>query len=89
MKAKWKLDPNEVGWGWEGSSGGGTFERKTKITSCRITAQHLPTKVQVKGEIKAGHYSKKEMKKLREDLRVRLFNELEQKVAKHLRIPGR
>jgi hypothetical protein len=86
---KWKLDPNEVSWSWSGSSGGGTFERKTKITSCRVVVWHIPTKVSVEGEVKAGHYSKKEMKKLRADLYQKLFIELENKVAKHLRIPGR
>ncbi len=89
MKEKWNLNPEEVGWSWQGSSGGGTFERKTKITACRIIGEHLPTKIKVEGEIKAGHYSKKEMQQLRADLQKRLFAELELKVAKHLRIPGR
>lgn len=89
MKEKWKLNPDDVAWGWMGSSGGGTFERKTKITSRSVRLIHKPTKIEVKGEISPGHYSKKEMRKLSEDLYQKLFTELEQKVAKHLRIPGR
>jgi hypothetical protein len=50
---------------------------------------HTPTKIQVEKEIPAGHYSKKEMKQLTEKLKEQLYKELEQKVAKHLRIPGR
>jgi len=86
---KWELNPNDVNWSMGGSSSGGTFERKTKITSRQLKLYHVPTKVYVEGEIEPGHYSKKEMKKLTEELRQRLYKELEQKVAKHLRIPGR
>lgn len=89
MKEKWKLNPNDVNWTMNASSGGGTFERKTKITSRQLKLYHVPTKVAVEGEIPSGHYSKKEMKKLTEDLKKRLYIELEDKVAKQLRIPGR
>jgi hypothetical protein len=86
---KWFLNPDEVGFSYNASSGGGTFERRTKITARRLCLQHLPTKIRVEKEIPPGHYSKKEMQKLTEELKKQLFIELEQKVAKHLRIPGR
>lgn len=85
----WTLNPNDVNWTGSGSSSGGTFERKTKVTSRSLKLYHVPTKVYVEGEIPAGHYSKKEMKKLVDKLKEQLYKELEQKVAKHLRIPGR
>lgn len=85
----WAMDPNDVNWSMSGSSSGGTFERKTKITSRSLKLQHVPTKVYVEGEIPPGHYSKKEMQKLTEELKQNLYKELEQQVAKHLRIPGR
>ena len=90
MKEKWKLNPKDVCWGWSGSSSGGSsFARKTKRTSRNVWVKHMPTNVVVQGEILQGNYSKKEMKQLTENLREKLLVELEQKVAKHLRIPGR
>jgi len=89
MKEKWALNPDEICWSWQGSSSGGTFERKTKITSCRIWAEHIPTKIKVEGIVASGYYSKKQMRNLRGELEERLIEELEQKVGQHLRIPGR
>ena len=86
---KWTLDPKDVVSGWSGSSSGGTFARKTKVTSRRIWVKHMPTGVIVEGEISCGNYSKKEMKQLTENTKNLLLAELERKVAKHLRIPGR
>lgn len=50
---------------------------------------HHPTGIEVSGEISAGHYSRNEMGKLRDGLIARLWDELEGKVARHLRIAGR
>lgn len=86
---KWSLNPDEVNEGWSGSSSGGTFERKTKITSCCIQLVHQPTKIKVEGEVPVGNYSKNEMRQRTENMKEKLLIELEQKVAKHLRIPGR
>ncbi len=77
------LDLNEVSWGWSGSSGGGNrkdFGRKSKITSRSLWMIHNPSGIRVNGEIPPGHYSKKEMKALTEDLKTKLLVELEQKV---------
>lgn len=89
--AKWKLDPAEVGKGWGSSSSSksGQFSRRLKVTSATLTLVHIPTGLEVKGEVPAGNYSKKEMRRLREELYARLFSVLAQKVGKHLRAPGR
>jgi hypothetical protein len=88
---KWQLDQNDVGGGWSTSSStkSGQFSRRLKVTSARLTLTHLPTGLEVRGEVPDGHYSKKEMRKLREELYARLFLVLEEKVGKHLRAPGR
>jgi hypothetical protein len=86
----WRLNPDEVSWGWNSSSSGksGRFERKLKTTSRHITFTHEPTETKVEGEIQAGNYSKKEMREKTKALEKRLFSELELKVAKKLRIKG-
>jgi hypothetical protein len=86
---KWEMNSDDVSFGYSGSSSGGTFERKTKITSRRLWMLHKPTKIKVEKEIPPGHYSKKEMQKLTNEGIHQLTKELEQKVAKHLKIPGR
>lgn len=77
---KWKLNSNEVSYSCSGSSSGGTFARKTKVTSSRIQLAHKPTNIKVEGEVLPGHYSKKEMQKLKTELEKRLFIELELKL---------
>lgn len=66
--------------------------RKSRAEDTRsqvVRLLHHPTGIDVEGEIPAGHYSKSEMSKLRDDLTTRLWGELEGKVARHLRIAGR
>ena len=91
MSGKWKLDPGEVGRSFSSSSSGkgGQFNRRLKVTSCKIVLTHLPTGLQVQGEIPPGGYSKQKMRKLREEMCQNLFSALEEKVAKHLRVSGR
>ena len=86
-KAKWSLNPKEVASGWVGFSSGksGQFSRRLKITSCTVTLTHGPTGLQVQGEVPPGHYSKKEMQRLRDEQYVKLFLLLEATVRKHLR----
>lgn len=50
--------------------------------------EHRPTGVRVEGAIEEGHYSRNEMRKLKEALRQRLLAELERQVGRRLRIPG-
>ena len=91
-KDRWALDPKDIGEGWSGHSSVkvfGNFERKLKVTSRTVNLTHTPTGIKVYGEIPDGHYSRKEMRSLTEKLREKLWAELENKVARHLKIPGR
>ena len=95
MKAKFRLDPVEVamskGWGFsEGGKGQHTKRsRAAGLSSYTIELIHKPTDVKALGEIPPGHYSRQEMIKKREQLKQTLFEQLEQKVAIFLKIPGR
>jgi len=92
-KNAWHLDPAEVGWATDGSTS--TRRRKRRLSrkldnrSLRLRLTHIPTGISVSGEIPTGNYSKNEMKAAEEELSANLFNQLESKVARHLRIPGR
>lgn len=88
--AKWQLNPAEVTSGMHGLSSGksGQFERKLKTTSSTIFLIHMPTGLRVEGQVPAGNYSKKEMQQKREQLKQSLYLQLEQLVAKHLKIKG-
>ena len=92
MPAKWNLDPKDVG--GSGSSAkskhrGAKGHWQVVMRSLSYTLTHIPTGVSVIGTIPPGHHSKTEMRRLREKLHECLFVELEAKVAKYLRIPGR
>lgn len=86
-KQRWHLDPADVIDGWMGSIS------KTPAGKWRngltMTMTHVPTGVKVEGKTPQRRYSRPEMQKARRELRVRLFAELEEKVARELRIPGR
>ncbi len=87
-KPKWALDPATVGVCL--SSSRGRHGRMQRVSACcRLELIHMPTGITVTGEVPRGHHSKKELWKLSEALRERLFANLEAMVAKHLRIPGR
>lgn len=91
-KKPWALDPKDIGEGWTGHSSTkvmGNFERKLKVTSRTVNLTHVPTGIKVFGDIPDGHYSKKEMRGLTDKIREKLWAELEDKVARHLKIPGR
>lgn len=89
----WVLDPAEVdAFVTSGRSGGrrrAAQSRALDVSGCEIRLAHRPTGIEVAGEVPQGHYSRAEMTRLREELRARLFAELEQRVAGHLRTPGR
>jgi hypothetical protein len=92
MGANWKMNPEEVGVTYSGGSSckRGRHGRMRAVSrSCRCILIHVPTGLQVAGEIPSGGYSKKEMRKLQAEIYPKLFSELEAKVAKHLRVPGR
>lgn len=90
-KDKWKLSWDDVSCGMHGSSSGktGQFERKLKVTSSTVYLIHKTTGTRVEGIIPPGHYSKKEMQKLRQKLAEQLFEELQNQLAKKLGISGR
>jgi len=64
-------------------------DRSIDLKGAEINLVHKPTKLEVKGIIPKGNYSKKEMVQLKDSLYKSLFIELENKVAKHLKIPKR
>ncbi len=89
---RWSLDASEVTWSASGSSGGRNKVRQNRnlgASSYTFTVMHKLTGLEVSGSVPLGHYSRSEMRQLKRQLFVKLFRELEDKVAKHLRIPGR
>ena len=91
-KLNWRLDPAEVSYSGMGSCKGGrkktSQSRALDTRSMKLTVVHIPTNLEVNGEIPNGNYSRKEMRNLEAKLRNELFVELERKVAKKLRISG-
>jgi hypothetical protein len=91
-KEKWHLNPQEVARSASATCSGGrrkaTQSRALDNRSKKYTLLHVPTGLEVSGEIPRGNYSRKEMNRLGEQLLQNLFNELEAKVAKKLRVPG-
>jgi hypothetical protein len=91
-KEKWRLHRDEVDFTM---SSGGSGRRRVRdsraesLTSAQMELTHAPTGVKVQSCIPYGHYSRKEMRVLKDALAVRLFAELEAKVARTLRIPKR
>ena len=83
----------DVGGGIHGSSSGHSkpltrSSRRDGITSSTVFLVHHPTGLRVEATVPPGRYSRKEMIKERERLNDLLWEELERKVATHLRIPG-
>ena len=89
----WSLDPQEVhlfGMGSRSSTRRrATLPRSLDVSGGSLRLVHHPTGVEVSGDIPAGHYSKARLRVLRQGLHARLFAELERRVARHLRVPGR
>lgn len=85
----WSLDPSEV-FVFEGGSYSkrhGSPADTQRTPSVQLI--HLPTGIQVSLSAATGHYSRKEAKRIRQQLKAERFAELERLVAKQLRIPGR
>ena len=68
---------------------GRRLSRALDLRAMVITVTHRPTGIVLRGEVPEGHYSKDEMRKLKDAVVERLMHKLEQAVAKHLRVPGR
>ena len=92
-KKVWSLDPKQVHMFGTGSRSStrrrASLPRSLDVSGSGLSLVHSPTGVEVSGEIPAGHYSKARLKDLRAELHARLFAELERRVARHLRVPGR
>ena len=91
---KWKLDSKDVYKTGSGLKIGGRKKatksgRKEELRESTIILTHRQTGLSVSGKIERGHYSRQELRSLKENLENELFKELEDKVAKFLRIPGR
>jgi hypothetical protein len=89
----WTLDPQDVDTFATStrSSGRGraTLSRALDVSGQTLRLTHLPTGIAVSGEVPAGSYSRTEMTRLKEALHAQLLADLERRVARHLRIPGR
>ena len=90
---EWQLDPAEVEESSMGSRSGGRRRLRGSRTldrsSMRLTLKHLPTGVEVAGEVPDGNYSRSELRDKVGSLRSQLFRMLEREVGRRLRIPGR
>ncbi len=92
-KEKWQLPQNEVKWHGGGST---TTNRKKRSIASRavdnrswhFTITHIPSGIEVSGEVPKGNYSQKQMQQEKQKLFTQLWAQLELKVARHLRLPG-
>lgn len=64
------------------------FSRANDLYSAELRLKHTPTGVEVAGSIPPGNYTRKEQRLLREKLYRDLYRDLEQAVARALRLPG-
>lgn len=91
--AAWSMDSGDVGEFRVQSRSGGrrraSQSRAMDTSGITITLTHRPTGIEVAGEVPAGGYSRTELTELERELRAALWAELEERVARHLRIPGR
>ena len=63
--------------------------RALDVTTTTITLLHQPAGLEVSGSVPPGHYTRPEMKKLKDELYARLLGELERLVVAKLRVAGR
>ena len=92
-KERWKLPRNEVRCSGTGSTSTNRKNRNrasraVDMRSWRYTLLHVPSSIEVSGEVPSGNYSQKTMQLERQKLFDKLFLELENKVAKYLRLSG-
>jgi hypothetical protein len=93
MKRNWHLDPKDVTWygGSSTRSNRSNARESRKIDEREFTMNlvHKLTAIEVSGTIPLGNYSRNEMSSLKEKLYKELFIQLENKVAKEIKISGR
>ncbi len=90
------MEEKDVVEGTTGTSGGShrsgkiaRTSRKGSLSSSTLTLVHRPTGLQASGTVSAGYYSHAEMTAERKRLREELWNQLEDAVAKSMRLPRR
>ena len=92
-KEGWRLDQHEVDCLWMGGNSSGRrkarLSRSLDLQSAKLELEHRPTGARVAGSIPAGNYSRAEMRLLRQKLHDELFRQLEEQVARRLRIRAR
>ena len=93
-KETWALNPDEVIWGGGGGSSGRRKHatrqgRMGSVTEAKLHLIHVPTGIEVSGNVPPGRYSRSEMQVRRAELYETLFQKLENMVASHLNVPGR
>ena|SRR5882757_9897317 len=93
MKKRFELDQKDVTWGWHGSRVGARRKlarapASVDLWSSLLFLKHIPTGIEVKGEVPPGHYRNREMRSARDKLRAELQERLRVAVAAHLRIRG-
>ena len=92
-KRRFELEQKDVTCGLVGARAGarGKLTRapaSVDLSSSQLVLKHIPTGMEVRGEIPPGHYSNREMRNLKEKLRAELQERLHVAVAQHLRIRG-
>ena len=90
--AAWSLNPSDVHRSGSSSNIAGRSKarqsRELDVRSADWKLVHAPTGIAVQGKVPKGRYSRGEMRDTEQQLLKVLFQELEGKVAKHLRVPG-
>lgn len=90
---RWKLDPKDV-LRTMGQAGATTltqsrpFNRQNQLRAYELKLVHQPTKITVTRLFGPAQHSKKKWSQILEDGYDDLWPELEEAVARHLRIPG-
>jgi hypothetical protein len=93
LARRFQLNSAEVHIFSHGSRTGGrrkaSLSRRLDTSSWAFELKHMPTGIVVSGAVAFGHYSRKELSHLKDELLGRLWCELEGKVAARLRVPRR
>lgn len=80
-KTPFRLEPSDIGEYWNG--------RYARLMGATIRLVHMPTGIEVKGEVPQIHNTKGKLRAAEDKLRQELVGQLTDLVARHLRISGR
>jgi hypothetical protein len=88
------INTADVSYGSSGSTTGRRAKatrssRASSVTSRQVTLEHRPTGVVVEGSVPSGSYSRVALQRLVAELRAKLLADLDNAVARKLRLPGR